>query len=271
MAKRALLSIVSAVLMLVPLLVSVAAASPASASGPPPQPTATRSFTFVNTSAETVWVGVLNNPGHPLPEDGGFQLDPGTSRTLDLPDNWAGRFWPRTGCTFDANGNGTCETGDCARGLKCGGAGGIPPVSLAEITLNGSGDQDYFDVSFVDGYNVPMRMKPIGGQPDPNNPYWCTEGGCATDLLSTCPEELRQYNGSGRVVACHSACNKFNTDQYCCRGAYGTPETCLPDQWPVNYARFFKSACPKAYSYAYDDRTSTFFCRDCGYEIIFGT
>src|SRR5256885_8686093 len=78
-----------------------------------------KSFTFVNNSGQTIWVGLLNNPGQPLPEGGGFQLNAGASHAVSLPDNWAGRFWPRTGCNFDAAGNGTCQTGDCARGLKC--------------------------------------------------------------------------------------------------------------------------------------------------------
>src|SRR4051794_34629388 len=64
-----------------------------------------KSFTFVNNSGQTIWVGLLNNPGQPLPEGGGFRLDAGTSHSVVLPDNWAGRFWPRTGCSFDSNGN----------------------------------------------------------------------------------------------------------------------------------------------------------------------
>jgi hypothetical protein len=78
--------------------------------------------------------------------------------------------------------------------------------------------------------------------------------------LATCPTELQKRDGSGRVVACLSACARFNTDQYCCRGAYGSPQTCNPNNWPVNYAAIFKRACPSEYSYAYDDTSSTFTC-----------
>jgi hypothetical protein len=85
-------------------------------------------------------------------------------------------------------------------------------------------------------------------------------GGCVQNLNQVAPTEL-QVNKNGHVVAVYSACMKFNTDQYCCRGAYGTPQTCNPTTWPVNYAGIFKQACPTAYSYAYDDNTSTFFCR----------
>uniref|UniRef100_A0A914EPB2 Thaumatin-like protein n=1 Tax=Acrobeloides nanus TaxID=290746 RepID=A0A914EPB2_9BILA len=85
-------------------------------------------------------------------------------------------------------------------------------------------------------------------------------GGCFGDLLETAPEELKVYK-NGHVASVNSACMKFNTDQYCCRGAYGSPSTCNPNNWPFNYAAVFKQACPTAYSYAYDDKSSTFTCR----------
>ena len=58
------------------------------------------------------------------------------------------------------------------------------------------------------------------------------------------------------AVACQSACEAFGTAQYCCSGEYGSPGTCRPSA----YSQFFKNACPRAYSYAYDDATSTFTC-----------
>lgn len=69
------------------------------------------------------------------------------------------------------------------------------------------------------------------------------------------------YRNRLQTVACKSACLAFNTDQYCCRGAYKTSDTCKPNSWPKNYAAIFKNACPAAYSYAYDDSSSTFVCR----------
>jgi hypothetical protein len=84
-------------------------------------------------------------------------------RTVSIPDGWGGRFWARTGCNFDANGQGRCATGDCGNKLQCNGAGGIPPVTLAEITLNGAGGLDFYDVSLVDGFNVPARVSKFLG------------------------------------------------------------------------------------------------------------
>jgi hypothetical protein len=37
-------------------------------------------------------------------------------------------------------------------------AQGVPPATLAEWTLSGDGNRDFYDVSVVDGYNIPMRI-----------------------------------------------------------------------------------------------------------------
>jgi hypothetical protein len=80
-------------------------------------------------------------------------------RTVNVADNWAGRFWARTGCNFNRNGQGRCVTGDCGNKLQCNGAGGVPPVTLAEVTLRGAGGLDYYDISLVDGFNVPVQVR----------------------------------------------------------------------------------------------------------------
>ena len=75
-----------------------------------------------------------------------------------------------------------------------------------------------------------------------------------------------QVQSAGVVIACKSACDAFNTPQYCCTGAYGSPSTCPP----TTYSETFKAACPTAYSYAYDDATSTFTCAGAtSYTIVF--
>jgi len=209
-------------------------------------------FFFKNQCTQTVWVGALNNPGKVLPGNGGWRQPPGSEAYLYLPVGWAGRFWGRTGC--DASGH--CQTGDCGNRIQCNGAGGVPPVTLAEFTLDSNAD--WYDVSLVDGYNLPMRIQPLPNsyRKVSNNMYDCGIAGCNSDLNVICPAELQQKNSAGKVVACLSACEKYNTDQYCCRGSFGTPQTCPA----THYSETFKSACPGAYSYAYDDPTSTFTC-----------
>jgi len=135
----------------------------------------------------------------------------------------------------------------------------VPPVTLAEFTLNGAGGFDFYDVSLVDGYNLPMTVVAEGGTGGN-----CTTTGCVVDLNAACPSQLKVMN-SGEDVACKSACEAFGAPQYCCNGAYSTPDTCKPS----SYSEFFKSACPRAYSYAYDDGTSTFTCASANYVITF--
>ncbi|HET8846419.1 MAG TPA: thaumatin family protein [Ktedonobacteraceae bacterium] len=237
----------------------------------PARAAGTRTFTFVNNTSQTIWAGALGNSGQVAPGNGGWAMAPGATTSVTVPDTWGGRFWGRTFCNFNSAGAGTCETGDCGGVLQCKGAGGIPPASLAEFTLGGSSGNDFYDVSFVDGFNVAMTITPVGGaQPTPGNVFWCGVAGCGTDLNPNCPSALRKMDSSGRIIACNSACGQFNTDQYCCRGAFGTAATCNPSNWPVNYASYFKSNCPYAYSYAYDDPTSTFQDKGASFRISFG-
>ncbi|KAI8028375.1 hypothetical protein LOK49_LG02G02869 [Camellia lanceoleosa] len=92
----------------------------------------------------------------------------------------------------------------------------------------------------------------------------CSVAGCESDLRSNCPPELALVS-SGKTIACRSACNVFNTDEYCCRGAYSDPVSCVP----TNYSKIFKQACPVAYSYAHDDRTSVLTCSTTDYIVTF--
>ncbi|CAN6209954.1 unnamed protein product [Urochloa humidicola] len=218
-------------------------------------------FVFRNNCKEAIYPGVQTNPGRPAFPTTGFALQPGTTAMYhNIPANWAGRIWPRHRCSPGGGGGLSCASGDCGGRLECGGAGGQPPSTLAEFTLAGAGGNDFYDVSNVDGFNVPLRIAPAGGG--------CASPACAADINAACPPELavKAPGGGGATVGCRSACLAFNTDEHCCRGAHGTPETCRPSR----YSEFFKQKCPQAYSYAYDDRTSTFTCATGGdYNIIF--
>ena len=214
-------------------------------------------FTVVNSCSETIWPGVLTGNNGASLAGGGFALTTGQSTSVNAPAGWSGRFWGRTGCNFDASGAGSCATADCGRGLNCNGAGGAPPATLAEFTIGG--DTDFYDVSLVDGYNVPLKITTTGGTGA------CGTAGCVADLRNSCPAELSVKGSDGGVIACKSACEEFGTDEYCCKGAHNTPQTCSPS----DYSKIFKAACPTAYSYAYDDETSTFTCSHADYTITF--
>ncbi|XP_038977794.1 thaumatin-like protein 1 isoform X1 [Phoenix dactylifera] len=225
-------------------------------------------FTLTNNCEYTVWPGSLSGAGTGELETTGFALEKGESRSLNAPAKWSGRFWGRTLCSTDsATGKFTCGTGDCGSGtMECSGGGAAPPATLAEFTLDGSGGMDFYDVSLVDGYNVPMLVVPQGASSPGGN---CSATGCLVDLNGVCPSDLKVVlagvDGGSESVACKSACEAFGSPQYCCSGAYGNPNTCKPS----SYSQFFKNACPRAYSYAFDDASSTFTCYNANYLITF--
>ncbi|MCE3217074.1 hypothetical protein HAX54_010265 [Datura stramonium] len=215
-----------------------------------------------NNCPFTIWPGTLAGAGTPPLPATGFRLDAGESITIPSVAGWSGRIWARTGCTFDQSGIGSCQTGDCGGKLECNGLGATPPASLFEITLGVGDNKDFYDVSIVDGYNLPMVAVPQGVNGG------CNATGCLSNLNMGCPKELQvvdEYGGEGNVVACKSACEAFGLDQYCCAGQFANPTTCQPSF----YSTIFKNACPRAYSYAFDDGTSTFTCKADDYAIIF--
>ncbi|CAA2973093.1 Hypothetical predicted protein [Olea europaea subsp. europaea] len=184
-------------------------------------------FTFQNKCPYIIWPATSSGAGKPPLVNGGFQLGPAQAATINAPTGWSGRFWARIGCTFDPSGKGRCATGDCGGVLQCNRAGSIPPASLAEFTPNGT--QDFYDVSLVDGFNLPISIFPSGGTRN------CGSVICAADLNRACPPELVVAAGNGARVACKSACLAFHQPQYCCTGAFNSPTKCKP----INYSQIF--------------------------------
>ncbi|KAB2035036.1 hypothetical protein ES319_D04G124600v1 [Gossypium barbadense] len=208
-------------------------------------------FTLSNNCPSTVWPGILTSSGPPLSTTG-FELPSKASSVLSVPATWSGRIWARTQCT-NVNGKFQCQTGDCASGqVPCNGAGGIPPVTLAEFTLAPNNGKDFFDISLVDGFNLPVSIAPQSADGSGN----CIPVSCTDNVNAVCPNELQVKGSDGGVIACNSACLAFNQSQYCCTGSFGTPQTCPP----TNYSNFLKSQCPQAYSYAYDDKSALVSC-----------
>ncbi|KAB2617256.1 pathogenesis-related protein 5-like [Pyrus ussuriensis x Pyrus communis] len=198
-----------------------------------------RTFTVINNCKETVWPAVT--PGDNF-NGGGFVLKPGQSMVFTARVSWSGRIWGRTGCNFDKNGNGSCETGSCGSTLQCV-ASGKPPAMLTEFTLAAV---DFYDVILVTGSTC-----------------HCVSG-CDGDLRPNCPNELA-VKANGKKVGCRSVCDVFDTDEYCCKGRYGNAAVCNP----TYYSKKFKEACLTAFSYAYDDPSSSFTCSGTDYVVAF--
>ncbi|EFP08305.1 hypothetical protein CRE_16853 [Caenorhabditis remanei] len=216
-----------------------------------------REIKVYNKCPFTTWAGILGKPE--IPAGGGFRLNAGETKSVFMNDGWEGRFWPRTEC----DGNMNCATGSCGPREQCNGAGGEPPASLAEFKLRGDAGLDFYDVSLVDGYNIPPAKELAVASK--------TSMIFAQEILLSEEVSLRFRDilvfqlSDGRTVACKSGCLAYNTDQECCRGAFDTRKKCRPSET----AKLFKKACPSAYSYAFDDPTSLFTCKDATYVVQF--
>jgi hypothetical protein len=224
-------------------------------------------ITIVNAYTQTIWAATNGNAQHPIPVTG-WKLAPGQSVTFTVPKGWGSRIWGRTGCSFNAAGVGHCLSGDCGGVFQCRGIG-APPATLAELGYDSFDGLAFYDVSLVDGSNLPMYINTtdrVG--PDPISPNGCYQGACTKPIV--CPAAM-QVKAGGQVVACTTACTAFGGDAYCCRGAWAGRQNCDPAKWPIDYAKLvYKDAEPYAYSYAFDD-SATMACKGaCDYRVVFG-
>ncbi|KAI0710077.1 thaumatin-like protein [Earliella scabrosa] len=212
---------------------------------------AARTFTVYNQCPFTIWpaifTGVGAGPDHPT----GWQQDAYQAVSFFVPDNWqAGRIWARRNCDFNNGvpGPNSCLNGGCNGGLECTGTG-VPPATLAEFTLGMNG-KDSYDVSLVDGYNLPMRV---------TNNRGCPVVDCPVDLGPNCPAELKgPFDASGFPVGCKSACVAGIGDRArnCCMDEFSSgPGACQSSG--VAFYSYFKGNCPNAYAYAFDEPSGT--------------
>jgi len=221
---------------------------------------ADRTFTVYNGCPFTIWPALFTdlNAGSAVPNyQTGWEAAAYTSVSFSVPDDWtAGRIWGRRDCDFsDTNPATQCADGGCNGGLECDPhtGTGVPPATVAEFTLGGgTGQPDNYDVSLVDGYNLPVSITNTAG---------CGVADCPVDLGPDCPAALiGPYDSSGFPVGCKSACDANlsgdpSNSPNCCSGNYDTPATCPSSG--VQYYSYFKSNCPNSYAYAYDESSGT--------------
>lgn len=125
------------------------------------------------------------------------------SNTITIPDNssdngyalqWGGGFGGRTGCTFAAN-KLTCNTAGCntnGNGDNQGGCnlgeGFDAPSTLVETTFVAN-TPDTYDVTLINGHNLPISMSPTAGSAATpqsyNNPYICGKPGNASNTVTS--------------------------------------------------------------------------------------
>ncbi|KAI8932868.1 hypothetical protein NX059_010349 [Plenodomus lindquistii] len=279
-----------------------------------------------NQCPGNIWPGISTQSGQG-PSENGFLLKPGETKNQTVSEDWQGRVWGRTNCTFNSDGSGpasgsgkACYSGDCYGRLNCQ-VGGDVPVSLAEFTLDAGDGHTYYDISLVDGYNLPIAivLQPLenvtlddippnltnpscqgtdgllakqGYDPYPEYPKFLRTNSsyalpweqkvdekqisrwCPWDLQQTPPDKpgdgVYPYPDDNikrpQFNPCFSACAKNNKPEDCCTGEYNSASKCSPG----DYSKNVKKVCPDAYSFAFDDQTSTFIIPSgAGFEVIF--
>ncbi|KAI0787894.1 Osmotin thaumatin-like protein [Fomes fomentarius] len=213
---------------------------------------AARTFTVYNQCPFTIWPAIFTGAGNGSSQPNGWEQEAYQAVSFFVPDNWqAGRIWARRNCDFSkgATGPNTCADGGCNGGLVCTGTG-VPPATLAEFTLGANGADNY-DVSLVDGYNLPMRI---------TNSKGCPIADCPVDLGPNCPDQLKgPLDASGFPLGCKSAClagiGDSANNPNCCTGSFASPGACQASG--VAFYAYFKANCPNAYAFAFDEASGT--------------
>jgi Thaumatin family len=205
-----------------------------------------RTIAVTNQCTFPVWADAL--PTTTFPAGAPVRLDPGQTFTAGVDNGWSGRVWGRFGCTSPSS-KFACEDDPY-------------PSTLAELTLTstpGSG-LDFYDISLVDGFDLPMALIAVGFTATASQPYSCGAPTCAMDLRPSCPQPLRDLNADDQTIVCsNDACKVIGMND-------PSDPTCI---YPNQYSMFFKASCPQAYSFPSDDPTSTFTCKGKDYHVVF--
>ncbi|KAJ3415793.1 hypothetical protein HDV05_004065 [Chytridiales sp. JEL 0842] len=139
-------------------------------------------------------------------------LAPKQTLKVDMVGDVSGNIYAQTGCQGDKCETGTCDTGYCKPSTGPEGA-----VSLAEFTINPNLDgTDFYDVSIIDGTNIPVSMGPLNLQGGaPTGRYDCgVSGGRGNWTFKPIVNNL-DYSAALRVVSVSGPPKKCKTDAEC--------------------------------------------------------
>lgn len=161
----------------------------------------TTKLDVINSCPDTIWPGITTSNGDQSSQ--GFELAPNTNKTINIPSDWVGRVWGRTNCTFPNGPDkpGACLTGECGA-LNCIQAGN-PPATLAEFTMNGFANQVFYDLSLVDGYNLPMAIVLKGN--GLNVTASETNPSCVASVNDLAPQNFNPYANNQQFLGTSSS------------------------------------------------------------------
>ena len=244
-----------------------------------------------------------------------LKLAAGASESFEIPDEGlaATRFWAKWGCDKTGSNCKIGQSGGPGEGCPADGCappidskfeatfGCLPSVKKDKCAINPSlpsehiGPIDWWDVSQVDGWTLPYKVKVVGDCPASPEVIDCSRlslDSCPDEEamgLKSGPETLRLVNNANKseVIGCYSPCAKltnsqwgqghaFTTDSkeardFCCPTPPIEPKQC--SEGPVEKTQFVKAVhelCPSVYAYAYDDGIGLAQCPSgTRYEVTF--
>lgn len=163
-----------------------------------------------------------------------YALGSGASQLIDVGTTWLGGIvWGYPG--------GSADPTDCNNAK--------PQADLAEFTINGSGNQDSYDISNVNAYNLALQIAATDPPVQPSGTT-CGSPSCTiNNLNSFCqpPNTLTSAPGEG--------C--YNVDG-------------PPSDSPTSGTTPFHNACPEAISYSTDTGGTVYGCpTGTNYEVVF--
>ncbi|CAK9235781.1 unnamed protein product [Sphagnum troendelagicum] len=177
---------------------------------------------IVNQCSQTI-SGCQNNQTGQITS---YALGSGASQLIDVGTSWLGGvIWGYPG--------GSADPTDCNKAK--------PQADIAEFTINGFSNQDAYDISIVDAYNLPLKIAPTSpvqpsgttcGSPSctinnlnsfcqpPNTPTGPPGDGCyiventtrptpeTNPFANACPEAISSTtNTTGKVYGCQTGTN----------------------------------------------------------------
>jgi hypothetical protein len=161
---------------------------------------------IVNLCPDDIYPGIGTQSGNGPPASG-FKLSSGDQMNLTVSEDWQGRVWGRANCSFNQDGTAAannapgkaCASGDCNGVLNCK-VGGDTPVTLAEFTLDAGDGQTYYDISLVDGYNLPMAivLEPFGNSSIDDIPPNLTNPSCVGTVGLLAPQNWDPYTSGNQ-------------------------------------------------------------------------
>ena len=188
-----------------------------------------RKLYIYNACTYDIWTFGLPN--------GTLKIAAGAMQVIGWSNKFSGRVWPRSGCAGTGNNPKCAQTGN---------------DTLAEFTLNAGMKDDWYDISLVDGFTIPLSILQLDGLWTPDPAYVpggkllgsgsCGSPVCAVDLDKNCPSGQQKKDAMGNVVGCVNGMSS--------NGGHG----------PTAVTTYMKTACPTSYTYPFDDPQSLFTC-----------